>query len=88
MAFRDSRMLAEATAELDTVSRALEQQYPDVNRGKRSIAVDLANPIDAARVRQLILDGDLALGIWQALYVWEHRTAPHRRTLLVHVAGE
>lgn len=32
--------------------------------------------------------GDLALGTWQALYLWEHRTAPHRRTLLVTVFGE
>jgi secondary thiamine-phosphate synthase enzyme len=32
--------------------------------------------------------GKLALGTWQALYVWEHRTHPHRRTLVVHVAGE
>lgn len=32
--------------------------------------------------------GDLALGTWQALYVWEHRNAPHRRTLVVTVWGE
>ena len=29
----------------------------------------------------------LALGTWQALYVWEHRAAPHRRTLIVTVLG-
>ena len=32
--------------------------------------------------------GKLALGTWQALYVWEHRNAPHRRTLVVTVWGE
>jgi secondary thiamine-phosphate synthase enzyme len=32
--------------------------------------------------------GDLALGTWQALYVWEHRHAAHRRTLVVTVWGE
>jgi secondary thiamine-phosphate synthase enzyme len=31
--------------------------------------------------------GRLALGTWQALYVWEHRRAPHTRRLIVHVAG-
>jgi secondary thiamine-phosphate synthase enzyme len=31
--------------------------------------------------------GALALGTWQALYVWEHRRAPHRREIVVHVAG-
>jgi secondary thiamine-phosphate synthase enzyme len=32
--------------------------------------------------------GDLALGTWQAIYLWEHRAAPHRRELVVHVIGE
>ena len=35
-----------------------------------------------------VLDGDLALGTWQALYVWEHRRGRRRRELVVHVAGE
>lgn len=32
--------------------------------------------------------GRLALGTWQALYLWEHRARPHTRRLVVHVAGE
>jgi secondary thiamine-phosphate synthase enzyme len=32
--------------------------------------------------------GRLALGTWQALYVWEHRARPHSRRLLVHVHGD
>jgi secondary thiamine-phosphate synthase enzyme len=32
--------------------------------------------------------GALALGTWQAIYVWEHRDAGHRRELIVHVLGE
>jgi secondary thiamine-phosphate synthase enzyme len=32
--------------------------------------------------------GELALGTWQALYLWEHRHAAHRRTLVVTVWGE
>jgi secondary thiamine-phosphate synthase enzyme len=32
--------------------------------------------------------GRLALGTWQAIYVWEHRRAGHRRQVVVHVAGE
>jgi secondary thiamine-phosphate synthase enzyme len=30
----------------------------------------------------------LALGTWQAIYLWEHRAAAHRRELVVHVTGE
>ena len=32
-------------------------------------------------------DGDLALGVWQAIYLWEYRRRPHRRSLVVHVVG-
>lgn len=32
--------------------------------------------------------GKLALGTWQALYLWEHRASRHQRRLVVHVAGE
>lgn len=32
--------------------------------------------------------GTLALGTWQAVYLWEHRRAPHARTLVVTVWGE
>jgi secondary thiamine-phosphate synthase enzyme len=35
-----------------------------------------------------IVDGKLALGTWQGLYLWEHRTAPHTRKLTVMVIGE
>ena len=31
--------------------------------------------------------GRLALGTWQAIYLWEHREAPHTRNLVVHVQG-
>jgi secondary thiamine-phosphate synthase enzyme len=34
-----------------------------------------------------VTGGALALGTWQALYVWEHRRAGHRREIVVHVAG-
>ncbi len=35
-----------------------------------------------------IVEGELALGTWQGLYLWEHRTAPHRRRVIVSVIGE
>jgi secondary thiamine-phosphate synthase enzyme len=32
--------------------------------------------------------GRLALGTWQALYLWEHRIEPQRRSIVVSVFGE
>lgn len=31
--------------------------------------------------------GRLALGTWQAIYLWEHRHAAHTRHIVVHVQG-
>jgi secondary thiamine-phosphate synthase enzyme len=33
-------------------------------------------------------DGRLVLGTWQAIYLFEHRAAPHRRELALHVFGD
>ena len=35
-----------------------------------------------------LADGRLALGTWQGIYLWEHRTRPHRREVVLHVLGE
>jgi secondary thiamine-phosphate synthase enzyme len=33
-----------------------------------------------------IMNGQLVLGTWQGLYLWEHRHRPHRRQVVVHIA--
>ena len=35
-----------------------------------------------------IRDGRCALGTWQGIYLWEHRTAPNSRRVIVTVYGE
>ena len=32
-----------------------------------------------------VVSGELALGTWQALYLWEHRKIPHERRVIVTV---
>jgi len=32
--------------------------------------------------------GRLALGTWQGIYLFEHRDAPHRREVVLHLLGE
>jgi secondary thiamine-phosphate synthase enzyme len=34
-----------------------------------------------------VADGACDLGTWQGLYLWEHRTDPHRRRVTVSVVG-
>ena len=34
-----------------------------------------------------IVDGRLALGTWQGIYLFEHRTAPHSREIVLHASS-
>lgn len=41
-------------------------------------AVSLSIPVSSGR---------LALGTWQGIYLFEHRTAPHRREIVLHLSN-
>lgn len=47
----------------------------------RSALTDVALTIPVAERR-------LALGTWQGVYLFEHRTQPHARRLVLHLVGE
>ena len=55
-------------------------------------ADDMPSHIRAALTRTAetlpVSGGDLALGTWQGIYLWEHRRAPHQRSLVVTVWGQ
>jgi len=35
-----------------------------------------------------VIKGILALGTWQGIYLFEHRRAPHKREVVLHLIGE
>jgi secondary thiamine-phosphate synthase enzyme len=35
-----------------------------------------------------VVNGATVLGAWQGIYLFEHRSVPHRRTVVLHVLGE
>lgn len=52
----------------------------DMSAHGRSMLTDTALTIPVGGGRML-------LGTWQGVYLWEHRTAPHRRRVVVTVLG-
>jgi len=44
--------------------------------------------LTAVQLSVPLCDGRLVLGTWQGIYLWEHRTRPHRRELVLHLLGE
>ncbi|HMK90451.1 MAG TPA: secondary thiamine-phosphate synthase enzyme YjbQ [Methylocystis sp.] len=35
-----------------------------------------------------IIDGALTLGVWQGIFLFEHRRRPHQREVVLHLLGE
>lgn len=35
-----------------------------------------------------VSNGVSGLGVWQGIFVWEHRTAPHQRQIIVTIHGQ
>jgi secondary thiamine-phosphate synthase enzyme len=52
----------------------------DMSAHGRSMLTDTALTIPVG-------EGRMLLGTWQGIYLWEHRTAPHRRRVVVTVLG-
>ena len=48
----------------------------------------IRSALTATQLTIPVVDGALALGTWQAVYVFEHRRAPHSRELVLHLLGE
>jgi secondary thiamine-phosphate synthase enzyme len=64
-----------------------DRSYEHDAEGPDDMPAHLRSAVTASSISIPVTAGSLALGTWQALYLWEHRRASHRRELVVHVAG-
>ena len=56
--------------------------------GEDDMPAHVRTALTAVNLSIPVRDGRLALGTWQGIYVWEHRSSPHRRQIAVHFVGE
>jgi secondary thiamine-phosphate synthase enzyme len=62
--------------------------YHHAAEGDDDMAAHVRTVLTAVNLSIPIIAGALALGTWQAVYLWEHRTHPHTRQIVVHLLGE
>lgn len=65
-----------------------EQLYRHVMEGADDMPAHIRAVLTATHLAIPLLDGRLALGTWQGIYVFEHRKAPHERSVVAHLSGE
>ena len=62
--------------------------YRHTVEGADDMPAHIRAALTATQLSIPVLDGQLALGTWQGVYLFEHRATPHRRSVLVHLLGE
>ena len=61
--------------------------YEHDDEGPDDMPAHLRAAVTATSLAVPVIGGALALGTWQGVYLFEHRRAPHRRTLALHLLG-
>ncbi len=74
------RWLSRLVPERDTI-------YTHVSEGDDDMPAHIKAALTATSIAIPVAAGQLALGSWQGLYVWEHRHAGGDRRLVLHLAG-
>lgn len=65
-----------------------DQDFVHVLEGPDDMPAHVKAALTQISVTIPIVNGTMVLGTWQGLYLFEHRTQPHRRTIVGHVMGE
>lgn len=61
--------------------------YRHDQEGPDDMAAHLRTVLTASSLTLPITQGRLALGTWQGIYLYEHRTAPHSRAIVITLQG-
>ena len=61
--------------------------YVHDDEGPDDMAAHARSVLTTNSLQVPVANGKLALGTWQGIYLWEHRRAPHTRSLVVTVIG-
>ena len=62
--------------------------YDHDDEGPDDMPAHLRTALTQVQLSIPLVEGRLALGIWQGIYLFEHRRRPHRRELALHLIGE
>ena len=94
----DPRVLRDLAAWMDAVvpqdgSGPLDGQgnrtrYRHDDEGDDDMPAHIRTALTAQTMTLSVEGGRLLLGVWQGIYLWEHRAVAHRRRIACHLIGE
>jgi secondary thiamine-phosphate synthase enzyme len=83
---------SEVRHDLDAFFRRLAPEDPALYRhndeGPDDMPAHIRSALTQTQLTIPVTDGHLQLGIWQGIFLWEHRASPHRRELILTLLGD
>ena len=65
----------------------LDSLYTHTEEGPDDMPAHIKSALTAVQVSVPVIEGRLALGVWQGVYLWEHRHSARTRSLIGNVMG-
>jgi secondary thiamine-phosphate synthase enzyme len=63
-------------------------QYEHDDEGPDDMPAHLKTALTQVQLSVPVMDGQLMLGTWQGIYLFEHRARPSTREIVLHLVGE
>ena len=64
-----------------------DPRYRHTSEGPDDMPAHVRSVLTQTGLSVPVQAGKCGLGVWQGVYLWEHRRAPHRRRIIVTVQG-
>jgi secondary thiamine-phosphate synthase enzyme len=62
--------------------------YRHTMEGPDDMPAHIRSALTLTQLTVPLVDGRLTLGTWQGIYLFEHRSVPHSRSVVLHLLGE
>ena len=71
-------------------SQLAPEDFPYVHNmeGKDDMPAHIRSALTSTSETVPVVNGNLSLGTWQGIYIWEHRDQTHNRKVMVSMVGE
>jgi secondary thiamine-phosphate synthase enzyme len=64
-----------------------DPRYRHQDEGADDMPAHIRSALTATSLTIPVVNRRMALGTWQGIYLFEHRAAPHRRSVVLHLIG-
>lgn len=62
--------------------------YSHTAEGPDDMSAHIRSALTQTQISIPLIEGRLALGVWQGIYLFEHRSSPGKRAVTLHLLGE